>query len=279
MNTDRENKTTSKALVIIVLCLIGVSLALMVTSLAVKEWAYSGEGEHKIVMSLYKCVNCPVYAGDWSWECFSTWLCDISASLGDCKLFDEGYKGSVVYITLDVLAVISGLILIEKVLAYMLNRDYGYGASLYALAALMFLLHLLATVLWFGLSEAKYTNDCGTNDKITEKSTLCASTGPTVAIAGTVVSGFAAVGFLVMFYSRDSDKVKIIADSSKLCRMGTKLWMKLVLCMLLVNLTLIAVTIASPNWVKRTSSVGEFTGSLLKCDGCNNDYQYIVRPK
>jgi hypothetical protein len=250
----------------------------MVSSLAVEHWAYSGEGQQKITMSLYKCVNCPEYAGDWSWECFSNWLCDISASLGECKLFDEGYKGSVVYITLEVLAIVSALILSEKILAFQLNRDYGYSASLYALAVLMFLLHLLATALWFGLSEASFTEDCGQTKKITDKPGLCASTGPKVAIAGVVMTGLAMLAFSIVFYRRDTDKVKIVSDQGSLCRMGTKSWMKIVLCLLLVNLTLIAVTIANPLWVKRSPKTSPFTGSLLKCDGCDHEYQYIVRP-
>mmetsp|Transcript_15830 Transcript_15830/g.28971 ORF Transcript_15830/g.28971 Transcript_15830/m.28971 type:complete len:442 (-) Transcript_15830:720-2045(-) len=260
---------------ILILSLIVASLTLMVTSLAVQNWAYSGEGDQQIMMSLYKCVNCPEYAGDWSWECFSNWLCDISASLGECKLFDEGFKGSVVYITLEVLAIVSALILVEKVLAYILNRDYGYSASLYALAALMFLLHLLATLLWFGLSEATFHAECGRPNKITEKPVLCATTGPAVAVAGVVVSGLSAVTFVVIFYRREIDKVKIVAETSRLCNMGTKLWMKVVLCLLLVNLTMIAVSVASPFWVKRTSNNSPFTGSLLKCDGCDHEYQYI----
>lgn len=279
MISERSLKAPNVWLSVLTLSLIIGTVGLMGASLAVNNWAYSGDGDQQIMMSLYKCVNCPVYAGDWSWECFSSWLCDINASLGECRLFDEGFKGSAVYITLEVLAIVSALILIEKVLAYQLNRDYGYAASLYALAILMFLLHLLATTLWFIISEASFTTECSKPDKITEKPILCASTGPTIAIAAVVLGAVASVTFAIVFYNRSLDKVKIVADKSKLCKMGTKLWMKLVLCLLLINLTLIAVTVASPFWVKRDSLGSPFTGSLLKCDGCDHEYQYIVQPK
>lgn len=248
----------------------------MVTSLAVDDWAYIGEGHQQIMMSLYKCINCPEYAGDWSWQCFSSWLCEISSSLGECKLFDEGYKGSVVYITLEVLAIVSALILMEKVLGFTLNRDYGFSASLYALAVLMFLLHFLATVLWFGISEASFTSDCGLPSKITERPTLCASTGPTIAVVSVITNWITALTFSLVFYRRDSDKVKIVADQGRLCYLGTRLWMKIVMGLIIANLALLATAISRSSWVKRGSTNSPFTGSLLTCDGCDSQFNYVV---
>jgi hypothetical protein len=63
----------------------------MVSCLAVPYWVYQGKNSIGTMdMSLYKCNNCPLFAGDWTWHCFARYFCELSSSMDACIFFDEG---------------------------------------------------------------------------------------------------------------------------------------------------------------------------------------------
>jgi hypothetical protein len=227
-------------------------------------------------MSLYKCNNCPYFAGDWSWQCFSKWFCEFNSSMDSCIFFDEGFKANRAYITLEVSALIAALLLFEKLLAFKLQRDYGSPSGLYAFAILMTVLHSLATLLWFGFTEASFNEDCSKNDEITDGEVhLCAETGPAVALIALVMAVFTLAIFFLVFYRRTHDRIKVGIETGEFLRVSTRTWMYVVITLQIAGATLIGLSVYTDNWVKRHSKQIRFKGGLLECKDCHLEYEHL----
>mmetsp|Transcript_24270 Transcript_24270/g.43189 ORF Transcript_24270/g.43189 Transcript_24270/m.43189 type:complete len:450 (+) Transcript_24270:32-1381(+) len=257
------------------LILLSLSIAFMVSSLAVPYWVYQGSDfwSMKMNMSLYKCNNCPLFAGDWSWQCFARWFCEFNSAMDACIFFDEGHKANLTYIMLEILALVAGILLLEKLLAFILHRDYGSPTSLYAFGILMTVFHFLATILWFGLTEASFNTDCVDSENVQDGIVvMCASIGPALAIAGVVSSTVTVITFVAIFHRRTRDLLKLGVESGSLFRLSTKTWMTVVLVSLIICSILTCSSIYAGNWVKRDSDEITFHGGLLECADCDQEY-------
>lgn len=279
LNKMRDSEQISKIpslLSYFCLTLLSLSIVFMVASLAVPYWVYQGLNffTMEMSMSLYKCNNCPQFAGDWSWQCFARWFCEINSAMDACIFFDEGRKANVTYIILEILALVAGILLLEKLLAFILNRDYGNPTSLYAFGTLMAVLHFLATLLWFGLTEASFSSDCVESENVQDgQVVMCASIGPALALAGVFFSSGTVVTFIAVFYKRTHDLLKLGVESGVVCNVSTKTWMIVVLGLQFIGASLICFSIYIDNWIKRDSDEISFRGGLLQCNDCDLIYE------
>jgi len=217
-----------------------------------------------------------MFAGDWSWLCFARWYCDFSTSMDSCVFFDEGAKANAAYITLEVSALVSGLLLLEKLLAFQFGRDYGSPISLYSFGILMTALHCLATVYWFGITEASFRSDCSDKDRAQDGDlTFCASDGPALAIAALIMSVCTMATFIFVFQSRRKDRVKVGAEAGEFLRISTRNWMLAIAFLQILSASLICLSVYMQKWVKRDSDEVDFVGGLLECKDCHYRYSHL----
>jgi hypothetical protein len=243
----------------------------MVGCLAIPYWVYQGRSYTGTMdMSLYKCNNCPQFAGDWTWQCFARYFCELSSSMDACIFFDEGFKANVTFIVLELLALVAALLLLEKLLAFQLRRDYGSPVSLYAFAILMAVFHFLATVLWFGITGANISTECLKELVVKDGQVLmCASIGPALALLGVGMTVVTVVTFLVTFSQRTHDCIKIGVETGVVCRVSTQTLMSIVLGLQWLCTGLICYSIYIDTWVRRETEDNDIEGGLLECKNCD----------
>jgi hypothetical protein len=187
-----------------------------------------------------------------------------------CIFFDEGLKANVTFIVLEIFALVAALLLFEKLLAFLLRRDYGSPTSLYAFAILMAVFHFLATVLWFGITGAHFSTDCLDDLNIQDGEVLmCASTGPALALGGVGMTVVTVVTFLVTFSQRTHDCIKIGVETGVVCKVSTQTLMSTVLGLQWLCTGLICYSIYIDTWVRRDTDHTDIEGGLLECNNCD----------
>lgn len=262
--------------VLLCIMLLAACLSSMVGSLTASVWVYQVRDNSTVTMNLFKCNNCPMFADNWSWTCFARWYCEFNSEMSTCIFYDEGSKANRAYIALEVSALIAGLLLLEKLLAFQFYRDYGSPASLYAFAMLMTSFHLLATLYWFGVTGANFSSDCTVHSTSQESAVpFCASTGPILALIALGLSLLTMIVFFFVFYSRKCDRIKVGAETGEFLLLSTRTWMWIVGGLLLLAACLICLSVYIQSWVERDSDEVSFKGGLIECVNCHYRYQNL----
>jgi len=91
------------------------------------------------------------------------------------------------------------------------GREFGLPQLNLCLPAAAFALHLLATVHWFGVTQAALSSDsCSqATDDSSDTPTICVQLGPILAVANCGLIGFSAVLFGYIYEKRGLDIVRI----------------------------------------------------------------------
>mmetsp|Transcript_19290 Transcript_19290/g.19281 ORF Transcript_19290/g.19281 Transcript_19290/m.19281 type:complete len:137 (+) Transcript_19290:875-1285(+) len=120
---------------------------------------------------------------------------------------------SYAYISLQAIALTSGIFLSQVLIQLMFGYDYGLPILNYAYAAIAFFANFLAVVIWFGVSQAGFERHCGSLvNSFTETPEVCSTAGPILAIISTILSFFAVVLFFFVYRNRGETMLKMAED-------------------------------------------------------------------
>lgn len=100
------------------------------------------------------------------------------------------------------------LLWLQSAFFVVLGREYGFESlnyvgsrQIYAIGSTLF--QALAVTLWFTLSDAGFNKDCSSAvEDWTKTPEICATLGPSLAVATTVCTGITAVLFVVAYCKR-----------------------------------------------------------------------------
>lgn len=192
---------------------------LMISCLATPKWVKQGDYAYEWEGGVIACTTCKyltcIGCGSFDNELYTSLKDDgqCSASLiseSFCSAFDDLSAAGGVYFFFEILSLIALFAWMTRVAFLLFAKDccsrqrwLGY---LYPALALLF--HLLGLVIWAGISEAKFDDDCKNDDFDGSKPTLCATNGPALAVF-TVIFYAIAVGIYVFPY------VKMMPQSAK----------------------------------------------------------------
>ncbi|CAG9314728.1 unnamed protein product [Blepharisma stoltei] len=271
------SRTCPKWTLFIPLFIIIISFGLNIASLSHPTWVSQGSS---LEFSLTKCTNCPSSNDQWSWECYAQYYCELNDDLGDCKLFKDGYKASYAYLFLEVLSLMLTVMLIEKLIIAGTGGDYGSPMLIYIISSFVFICHLLATIIWFGLSKASWSGSCDSTKNPTtdtDRPDFCAEGGPAIAIANIFINAFAVVAVFFFMCKRDrlTDGVRLGVEDGKWLCLPTRYWMFITLSLLFTGIIFLLAAIGEDSWVKRDPRAHHMHGSLLRCKDCIADYDWV----
>lgn len=106
---------------------------------------------------------------------------------------------------------------------------------------------------------------------------MCAEGGPAIAIANIFINLIAVVSIYVLVWKRDKlqDATKIGVEDGRWFCLPTRQWMIITLIWLFVGIVFLLAAIGDNEWVIRDPVIGNLKGSLLRCENCDANYDWI----
>ena len=159
------------------------NLALLIVSLIVDEWVKT-DGTSG---SLYYYTSYLDY-DNYGYDCIAYPNCHVSSESGLCKTFRDLSDANLTYMSLEIAALFLFAWWLMPTVHLVSGVEYGYSFLNYLSGALCFFVHFVATVAWFGVSQADFDINCDLKkfDPRT-KWDICAGTGPEIAVANCAV--------------------------------------------------------------------------------------------
>lgn len=247
--------------------LVTVSLGLMVAALLWPAWLRQNSAIGPITMSISHCQDCRGMLKGWSWGCFKHLHCDLLESDQLCDVYARALKAMILYCSMDFLAVVFNIMLLQRFFAYLLDRDYGAPKLMYILATLVLSAHTTALAAYFSLTRVSFTAQC--SSELSLGSDLCVEVGLVIAISAGVAQFLMLPLIISSFWHRSKSRDSgVWITSPRVCCCSTRVWMRL--CFLLhVLIYCIGVScVLSEKWVSRSSQGGLWNGGLLRCQDC-----------
>ncbi|CAG9333923.1 unnamed protein product [Blepharisma stoltei] len=262
---DRSWLFTKKTL-FLPLTLFSASVLVMIISLTAKKWSTLDQGEISNEMSLYRCKNCVNYLKDWSWKCFSDYCYYDDSSSGNCIAYNNGSKASFFYFSFEIIAIISGLMVVEKIILVIFDKNYGGKIILCLLAAFMLIAHVMAIYIWSVLNDAnwyKSNEECSI-----EKPCVYAENGPFLAFANIFICSFAFISLMILIWKQREN----ISNSEPLARyiwfIRVELLLIIVGLLFFILFLIVIFTVYHEEWVERHTKDNLWRGGLSSCVAC-----------
>jgi hypothetical protein len=116
-----------------------ISLLLMVYCLVSTNWVAWGESnsEQEKLMGLTRCDDCPPGQSYWSWVCIESFYCRKKEASGFCQAATAGTTAGTLYTIFELISLVFGVLLAEKIVIYVTGFDYGNALVAYECAGLM----------------------------------------------------------------------------------------------------------------------------------------------
>ncbi|CAG9319950.1 unnamed protein product [Blepharisma stoltei] len=254
--------------------LIMTCLILFIINISSTNWVGLAYGENTIELGLIKCKDCPEAYESWGMECFAKFACQAENSIGFCKSFDDIYKASSGFISLEILSGVMGMILLEKLIMLLAGKYFGSEAYLTMIGALMLFFHTLGVSLWFYLSEASYDIRCSEVSENPLGTSVCARSGPKLAIFESFFILLALFSIYLTYYHRDDDLYQYSDLTQHRIIFGLKefYWYLIVLFIMIANAVLILFSFLNDKWTIRAAVNKSWIGSITHCNKCNDNF-------
>lgn len=172
----------------------------------VKQGAYYYQWEGGVISCTtctdMVCVGCGAFDNELYTDLKEDGQCDVSPiSKSFCSAFDDLASAGGVYFFFEILSLILLFIWMTRVAFLLFVKAccprQRWLAYIYPGLALLF--HLLAVIIWAGISEAKFDGDCENDSFDGGKPDLCATHGPALAVF-TIFYYAISVGLFVFPY-------------------------------------------------------------------------------
>jgi hypothetical protein len=189
-----------KVLGVSALALLVSSVCLTLQSLESSVWFSFSNNQGDYKLKLLGCDDCPGDRDAWSTDCYMAQSCDLNSGSDWCSRWTKSDGAGKVVYYMDYIAVLSSLLVLERVVFMVLNRYVGIKLVSYILSAIPAALQTTATLQWFAATGASFTRSCSNEDDELE---FCAEAGAVINICATCLSclGCAAAALFVRFSS------------------------------------------------------------------------------
>ncbi|CAG9322527.1 unnamed protein product [Blepharisma stoltei] len=182
-------------------------------SMGVGSWVKRTPKTYSWSGSLLTCSGCMQNVDNLGWNCLAGYDCAVDRNSGSCNMYNSLSVASYAYISLQAIALASGIFLSQVLIQLMFGYDYGLPILNYAYSVIAFLANFLAVAIWFGVSQAGFDRDCGSLvNSFTETPEVCSTAGPILAIISTILSFFAVVLFFFVYRNRGETMLKMAED-------------------------------------------------------------------
>lgn len=183
----------------LILVLLALIFILCIGCLGSHQWMNLGEGSLSIEGGLLRCNDCPDAWDQSSYDEIAHYLSDSSYSSELSDLFKDLRDGGAAYIFFELLSLLFLNLWAGSVMLMLMNRDENPKVKLllYVWPGCALFFHFLALVIWAGVSEAKFDEDCSGFTLMDKgKPTVCA--GPALALSVATLLFYLIV--LAVFY-------------------------------------------------------------------------------
>ena len=172
----------------------------------------------------------------------------------DCGTYKNGYQGTYSYILFEVPSLIMGFFVLEKLIILFFNRNFGNRVIFYIFLFLHWILHLLATIIWFSYSNSEFSS-----------ARIISKTGPIIAITNII---WQTLTDLIIFYSIHKEQIEnepsCFIEDIKCCKINPRIWMGISLALMMIGFGLVLASVGSESWLNGS----EYSGNLVNCDHC-----------
>jgi len=232
------------------------------------------EGASVYEMSLYRCKNCPDYYGHWSWNCFSDYACSSDPGIGSCKFYSNGLKAANFYFACEMVAIIFGLMVIEKLILAFFNKDYGTKMFLFSLAIGMLIAHTLGIKSWLIINGAKWSK---LQRRCTfEEPCFYAENGPAISIINIFLCAFAGLSLIPTMWKHTSpSSTECMPFNSYIRKYKVESWLKIIGSLFVTAFVTVIVAISYLEWVRRDYKDSSWKGSLGYCHTCDKNIKNL----
>lgn len=188
---------------------------------------------------------------------------------GLCEFFDRSYRATMVYAALEFLAVLFNIMLLERFLSFVLNRDYGNPRLMRLLSGLVPACHAIGVGTYFILQEPSFEQNC-TYARLPEQMPIqCVQAGPVIALSAGLIQLFMVIQVNRSFSDRKKIRDKgVWIRTTRVHCISLKVWMRLIFTMQICFYLLAITGLTAMNWVQRSSQTETMTGGLLRCVNC-----------
>ncbi|CAG9331643.1 unnamed protein product [Blepharisma stoltei] len=265
-----------KRLLLIPIALFLFCLFLMFFSFIDTDWAKIQAGEDIYEIGLFSCSNCQNQYKSWDWKCFSDFACISPQNLRNCLDFTAATKASRVYICLEFFALISGLLLIDKLVIAYYNKHH-VSISVYLLSSLMSISHLISYLSWLYLINQEVISS---RSVVTESGPrVYSKEGSSKSMLACVLSFIAIIILHLVMKSYEGKDLIIFDDTISLDTLIKRFTMRrwMFRCGLLFTsaFSLISFILYNGRWVLRFTRNSYWQGGLLACQDCNEDIKNL----
>jgi hypothetical protein len=125
--------------------------------------------------------------------------------------------------------------------------DHGIFWMPYLFAGLSLLFHMMATAIWFGVSEAEFDSECDDRLEESETPTICVGIGPKIAVSNVIVILIMVVIFVVGYCMDRYDYAPQNGGPSYVCSL--RVWSLLYFVLLCVIFLFMLATLYVEAWV------------------------------
>ena len=265
----REVPLYRKGVNLLTAAFVSASLLLMTTALLWPSWLQLNYLQGPLIMGINQCTNCNGMLKSWSWECLKHLHCIVMENDALCDVYNRSNKAMILFCSMDSLAIVFNLMLLERYLAYLLDRDYGSPRLLRLLSVLVIAGHGTALGTYFSMTQASFDQNCVALLSPQGAPKLCIQEGPIISLAAGVCQFFMVILLNVSFSSRDRSRDQgIWIRSPRVYFLSMKVWMRVLFVMHLAVYFFAISGVLTVNWVKRESQTEEWSGGLLRCDTC-----------
>ncbi|CAG9328902.1 unnamed protein product [Blepharisma stoltei] len=266
----KEAKFWHKNTLAIPLALYILSATFMIISVLLPNWSTLELGAETYEMSLWKCKGCPKLHKSWSWKCFSDYRCNSNIDDGNCMTYSAGHGAAVTYFSLEALAFISSLMLIEKLSIRLVDKDFGSYIFVHLLGLFAASGQIIAAIAWFSLNKAVFHSS---GDSSWTNPILVARNGPKFAIANSILCTIAYFSLFVVICKQKRGIIikNLINLDAKVLKVNFSWWMKIVGLFFSAALAAIIFGLGYGKWVLRISSDSSWEGGLTSCINCEEN--------
>lgn len=174
------------------------NISLMIVSLIETEWTETND----VTGSLWYYTSYLDYS-NYGYECIAYPNCFVSPDSGLCKTFRDLSDAGLTYMSLEIASLILFAWWLMPTIHLVGGVEYGYPFLNYLSGALCFFVHFVATIAWFGVSQADFDLSCDAKEfDPRTKWSICAGVGPQLAVANCAVFCVSYPLWALVYYNR-----------------------------------------------------------------------------
>ncbi|CAG9324082.1 unnamed protein product [Blepharisma stoltei] len=263
-------QTPSRELFWIPLIFFSSSISLIFVSLTQKSWVILENEEFSFNMSLARCTNCPSFYENWTWKCFTKFVCDSIDNSTNCMIYSYGFKASSLLYFLDLISYVLGLIVIEKLILALNWRYYGNKAVLSLSAVFMVLTHVSGILIWFFIEWSDFETFKNNFD-------LYFQQGPIIGLINISFCFLSLASLWIIMWK--VGKIKHIQNSISLtaCIKSKTFHSWMIVVGVLLGISFFTVLYATfyDTWIIRFHENISWNGGLFYCNHCEELFPHL----